>query len=112
MPLFGDVSLRGEVPQSTDHTWSNINSTLLLSSLHPPHTHPHSLTLHTQLAGGPDKQHLALLEVFAYGTVVDYTAAKNTLPHLSSAQLAKLRLLTIAELASRHKVGGAWSGRD
>ena len=79
---------------------------------HPPHTHPHSLTLHTQLASGPDKQHLALLEVFAYGTVVDYTAAKNTLPHLSSAQLAKLRLLTIAELASRHKVGGAWSGRD
>lgn len=63
----------------------------------------------TQLAGGPDKQYLALLEVFAYGTVVDYSAVKETLPHLTSGQLAKLRLLTIAELASRHKVGGALS---
>lgn len=41
---------------------------------------------------------LQLLEIFAWGTYADYTAAASTLPPLSEAQLHKLRLLSLLTL--------------
>ncbi|KAL0264485.1 hypothetical protein SLS55_000435 [Diplodia seriata] len=46
--------------------------------------------------------HLRLLEIFAWGTWQDYTAAaKDTLPTLSAAQTQKLKLLSLLPLAAQ-----------
>jgi len=53
-------------------------------------------------------QHLELLRIFAWGTYGDYLAAAGQsaggLPELSPQAVRKLRLLTIASLATRNKI--------
>jgi len=49
-----------------------------------------------------DKNTLALLKIFAYGTLADYREQK--LPPLSDAQLQKLRKLTVISLTSEKKL--------
>jgi len=70
--------------------------------------HPNMLALEgaqsTHPAQGP--QHMELLRIFAYGTYGDYLSAaagSTGLPELSAAATKKLRLLTIASLATRTK---------
>ncbi|EPQ30166.1 uncharacterized protein PFL1_02282 [Pseudozyma flocculosa PF-1] len=45
-----------------------------------------------------------LLELFAYGTLPDYTASPSSFPELTAAQLLKLRQLTLVSLASGTRV--------
>jgi COP9 signalosome complex subunit 7 len=47
---------------------------------------------------------VALLRVFAYGTLADYRAAAAALPPLNAAQELKLKKLTVATLAEDSKV--------
>ncbi|EDQ88011.1 uncharacterized protein MONBRDRAFT_26732 [Monosiga brevicollis MX1] len=47
--------------------------------------------------------HLQLLEIFAYGTLADYTAAQAKLPAINEAQRRKLQLLSIVTLCSAQK---------
>ena len=52
--------------------------------------------------GGVSKESLKILEVFTYGTLQEYRQAK--LPDLTSAQLKKLQMLTLASLASQKSI--------
>lgn len=56
-----------------------------------------------ELLETPHKCYVQLLEVFAYGTLSDYAQNKGDFPELTAPQLAKLRHLTIAELAAHNK---------
>ena len=47
---------------------------------------------------------VALLELFAYGTWLDYRAASSALPTLSEAQVVKLKQLTVASAAQGAQV--------
>ena len=67
--------------------------------------HPNIAALETSHADGP--KHLELLKIFAWGTYNDYLKAQETgsgLPALSDQGLRKIRLLTIASLATNHKI--------
>eukprot|EP00823_Brevimastigomonas_motovehiculus_P008004 TRINITY_DN71_c2_g3_i1.p1 TRINITY_DN71_c2_g3~~TRINITY_DN71_c2_g3_i1.p1 ORF type:complete len:281 (-),score=43.57 TRINITY_DN71_c2_g3_i1:348-1190(-) len=55
------------------------------------------------LSSTQHKPHLELLKLFAYGTYGDYKA-NNKLPSLTSAQLKKLKQLTIVEHAAKEKI--------
>ena len=52
-----------------------------------------------QLESTPAAPHVALLRVFAYGTLPEYRQHASTLPPLSPAQLLKLRQLTVVQMA-------------
>ncbi|XP_066565900.1 COP9 signalosome complex subunit 7b isoform X2 [Amia ocellicauda] len=54
-----------------------------------------------ELSKGPNQGYFQLLNLFAYGSYVDYTANKDTLPVLSDAQKIKLKHLTIVHLAEK-----------
>ncbi|XP_006637820.1 COP9 signalosome complex subunit 7b isoform X2 [Lepisosteus oculatus] len=54
-----------------------------------------------ELSEGPNKGYFQLLNVFAYGTYLDYIANKETLPTLTHTQQNKLKHLTIVNLAAR-----------
>jgi COP9 signalosome complex subunit 7 len=58
-----------------------------------------------QLQASAHSGHYELLELFAYGTVGDYTAghAAGRLPEVSPPVLQKLRMLTVASLASQQR---------
>lgn len=58
------------------------------------------------LSSTPNASHLALLELFAYGTYADYTAgrASGKFGELPPEQLLKLRMLTVATLAGEQSV--------
>ncbi len=47
---------------------------------------------------------MRLLSIFAYGVYNDYLSAKSELPPLDDAMTKKLRLLTLATLASNAKL--------
>ncbi|XP_036410810.1 COP9 signalosome complex subunit 7b-like [Megalops cyprinoides] len=53
-----------------------------------------------ELSRGPNVGYIKLLNIFAYGTYMDYRASKDTLPPLSETQKNKLRHLTIVSLAA------------
>eukprot|EP00051_Salpingoeca_urceolata_P014254 m.181117 g.181117 ORF g.181117 m.181117 type:complete len:270 (-) comp18030_c1_seq3:91-900(-) len=57
-----------------------------------------------QLGDGEDSGWWELLRVFAYGTYNTYKAAASQLPTLNSAQMHKLRMLTIVARAGKSKV--------
>lgn len=48
--------------------------------------------------------HLDLLNIFAYGCYSDYESRRGQLPDLSSAQIRKLKMLTLASLAAESKL--------
>ena len=48
--------------------------------------------------------YLRLLKIFAYGTYADYLAEADALPPLSDAMRKKLRLLTVATMATKAKL--------
>jgi len=50
------------------------------------------------------KQHYRLLEIFAYGKYCNYKEEASSLPKLSDRQNQKLKHLTLAALASEHRV--------
>lgn len=56
-----------------------------------------------ELADGPYSQYYNLLELFAFGKLVDYTDNPAKYPHLTNVQLEKLRHLTIMSLATDNK---------
>jgi len=64
--------------------------------------HPNIIDLETSHPEGP--LYLTLLRIFAYGTYGDYLNADPKLPELSQNCLKKLRLLTIASLATKNKI--------
>ncbi|KAF8885589.1 hypothetical protein BD779DRAFT_1662842 [Infundibulicybe gibba] len=56
---------------------------------------------------GKSEQHakyLTLLQIFSYGTYMDYTQAQDTLPALTPAQLTKLKHLSLVSLASHRRI--------
>jgi len=56
------------------------------------------------LENGPHGSHLALLNMFAYGTYRNIVAGKETLPELTELMTRKLRLLTVVSLAETNKM--------
>mmetsp|Transcript_32846 Transcript_32846/g.52633 ORF Transcript_32846/g.52633 Transcript_32846/m.52633 type:complete len:260 (-) Transcript_32846:76-855(-) len=56
------------------------------------------------LEGGELAPHVALLRLFAYGTLAEYRASAAGLPPLNPAQELKLKKLTVATLAEDSKV--------
>jgi len=66
--------------------------------------HANIADLKTSHAEGPS--HLRLLEIFAYGTYSDYINEQlnSSLPKLTDNMLKKIRLLSIASLATRSKL--------
>lgn len=56
---------------------------------------------HSQLSKSQEHhQSYRLLELFAYGAIGDYAAASTSFPPLNQAQIAKLKHLTLVNLAS------------
>ena len=53
---------------------------------------------------GPSSKHLATLNLFAYETIEAFNANKSSYLELKPAQLKKLQLLTIADMASKSRV--------
>lgn len=49
---------------------------------------------------GANSKHLATLNLFAFGTIVEYNQNKAKYLELKPPQLRKLELLTVAEIAS------------
>jgi hypothetical protein len=49
---------------------------------------------------------LSTLELYAYGTLRDYTSSPDNYFVLSDSQLLRLKLLTLVSLAYQHKVSG------
>ncbi|CAM9097848.1 unnamed protein product [Discosporangium mesarthrocarpum] len=56
------------------------------------------------LRGTEHEPTLRQLEIFAYGTFLDYKSQAPELPELSAVQVEKLRMLSIVSLAHKHKV--------
>lgn len=65
--------------------------------------HPNMLGLEGPQGHPQGPQHLELLRIFAFGTYSDYLAHAADLPELSPQAAKKLRLLTIASLATKTK---------
>eukprot|EP01025_Chloroclados_australasicus_P036548 TRINITY_DN3726_c0_g2_i5.p3 TRINITY_DN3726_c0_g2~~TRINITY_DN3726_c0_g2_i5.p3 ORF type:complete len:179 (-),score=11.59 TRINITY_DN3726_c0_g2_i5:572-1108(-) len=57
-----------------------------------------------ELKTGENVQRMRILEMFAYGTWRDYKALEANLPKLTSAQIIKLKQLTVAGLALENKI--------
>ena len=53
---------------------------------------------------GAASKHLATLNLFAYNTIVEYKRSPGNFLQLKPAQLKKLELITIAEIASKQAV--------
>ena len=53
---------------------------------------------------GASSKHLATLNLFAYETIEAFNASKSSYLELKPAQLKKLQLLTIADMASKSRV--------
>jgi len=64
--------------------------------------HPNIIALESSHPEGP--LYLTLLRIFAYGTYGDYLSADPKLPELNANSVKKLRLLTIASLATKNKI--------
>jgi len=58
-----------------------------------------------QLANGDEeaKQHLELLQIFAYGSYGDYKVKESKLPKLTKQQITKLKQLSIVSLAADNR---------
>lgn len=56
-----------------------------------------------ELANGPINKYFRLLNLFAYGTYSDYKQNQSELPELTSAQIQKLRHLSIVSLTTKSK---------
>jgi len=56
------------------------------------------------LAGTEDSKWYELLQIFAYGSYVDYKARAGTLPELTAGQVRKLKQLSIVTLSSQSRL--------
>ena len=65
--------------------------------------HPNIKDLETNTSTPNAKGYFDLLNLFAYGTFNEYLSAQANLPPLTEAMKKKLRLLTIASIASKEK---------
>ena len=75
---------------------------LIFQAISNPRTFVFGELLDAVKDGGVSKESLKILEVFTYGTLQEYRQAK--LPDLTSAQLKKLQILTLASLASQKSI--------
>lgn len=65
--------------------------------------HPNIKDLETNTTTPNAKGYFDLLNLFAYGTYSDYLAGQASLPSLTEGMKKKLRLLTIATIATKEK---------
>jgi len=58
----------------------------------------------TSLAGSQYSSHWELLQIFSYGTYIDYKSKQSSLPKLNEVQLTKLKQLSIVSLANETRI--------
>ncbi|CAG9319622.1 unnamed protein product [Blepharisma stoltei] len=77
---------------------------LIMQAIGNPHTFVFGELLRYVEQAGVSPEYLNLLEIFTYGTLADYQKAQPNIPELTPAQLKKLKMLTLATLASEQTV--------
>ena len=65
--------------------------------------HPNIKELQAGTSAPNAKEYYDLMNIFAYGTYEDYINTKDSLPPLTEPMKKKLRLLTIASIATKEK---------